>query len=289
MGAGMTIERVSISEFTFEAAIPPLGVAADELILNRVARDLYATFLDVLEEARFFREDSLELRINSRGFEILFQDADLEFSFSLSDGRLSLRRRGSGLSRFKEWYSRIMPSLNGIVDKVSSSLVEHAEWPTARVLQAQMAFRVIAYDFIPVGSENRTSVKNARIMDRLVRSVPGFDGKLESPTAEDSDLGRVDYKLSRWVLQPALPPVREIFHVEAPSNRSYSALWLTYVVSGETRFESDGNRSMFDFSVFTEDNGMWVYEDLFINHFIKGFVGDLTQGYTFETTVGQLP
>lgn len=281
-----------VSDFQFAATIPPVVSGADDKVLGQVARGVYSQMLDVLAASGFHHQDDLELRLTSKGFELVFKDADLGFQFGMVDGKILLRRDGSTIARFDAWYSQLMPSIGSLVDQVLAGMREFGDWNRVEVLRAQMSFQLIAYDFrelSSVTSSGGSAVKNSRLMSRLISSVPDAEGRLSAPDGDGAELGRVDYGVSRWVDVGGTTRLREIYNVEAPGNRNYSGLWFTYLVSGETYNESEVSRLPFDFAAMIGDNGRRVYEELFRARFLDNFVPDVLNGYSFQTTAGQLP
>lgn len=288
----MLSDHNHVSDFQFVATIPPVASGADEVVMGKVARGVYSQMLDVLSASGFHHQDDLELKLNTRGFELVFKDADLGFQFGMADNNVVLRRSGSTIARFDAWYSQLMPSMGSLVDQVLAGMREFGEWSRVDVLRAQMSFQVIAYEFIPessgAGSEE-SPVKNTQLMTRLISSVPNTNGKLGLPDGDGAELGRIDYSVSRWVELGLGSHLREIYSVEAPGNRNYSSLWFTYSASGETYNEGEGTRSPFEFAAMIGDNGRTVYDELFRKHFLNAFIPDILEGYRFQTTAGQLP
>lgn len=281
-------DQQHLREFQFSATVPPFVRGEDDKVIAQVARATYSRMLEVLVASGFYHQDDLSLILRDGGFELNFSDADLGFQFGMLDGRITLRRGGSRLDRFSAWYSAFMPSLGSLVDQVVDGLRTYGEWTRVDVLRAQMSFAFIAFDFKPT-LEIEQTVRNAQVMNRLISAAPDDGGSLAKPDEAASALGRVDYAVSRWVEISPGSHLREIYQVEAPGNRNYSSLWLTYTVSGETYNEGDMVRQPFQFASMVGDNGEAVYERLFRAHFLDKFIPGLTEGFSFDTTAGNLP
>ena len=288
----------NIAGFEFTCFLPPVAsYEASNSEMASVARMLYPRLLQVLREARFFEEDLLKLQLSSTGLEFNFREADFGFVLSVVDNVLHLRRGGSELGRFDEWYRALVPSLASVVSTTLEAFEETFKWEDLRVLRAMCAFKVLAYGFETpdgeapqsdsVGSHPQTGegrIRNTRLMSSLLRQVPGEGGRLSpvSETIEDS-LGRVDLKVSHWMKLANGCPVREVFDVEAPGNRDYSGLWLTYSVIGES-FDVGEARSGFEFDRYLAMNGLDILGDLFMGRFVSGFLQDFLGAYVFRTS-----
>lgn len=286
MSNELSIEH--INNFEFVAYLPPVFSARPEDAVANSARSAYLKIIEILEASEFYHSEQLRLHIYPKtyGFAIKFEDADYGFEFAFVEDRLVLRRSGGSLERFEAWYRRLMPSLGSLIDSTIRSMEEASEWERIEILRAQFRFTVIAYDFQPLDGDR--IVRNSEVVPRLIVAVPGEGGRLVQASESQSPFGRIDYKVSRWVPLPNGSMVREVYDVEAPGNRNYTSVWLTYSVIGET-YEADiDERRKFDFDLFVQGNGEDVFADLG-EKFIAGFATDLFYGFTFKTASGALP
>jgi hypothetical protein len=261
---------------------------------------MYDEVLRVLEAAKFYSYEQLKIQQTQNAVGVAYEDDVFSFGLSIdSDGDLVLRRSGSSFERFHEWYVRLMPSLESLVSRIMQAIVEEvAEERLGRSIEqftrkldiqpvrASFRFRFIAYDLHRPPSENNE--RNLAVMTKLVGELPQESGHLAPVTRESfAEYGRMDVTLSRWSSHP-MGWAREVYAVEAPANRSYSAIWFDFSYIGETKDDAYGVRSPLDASSFLKFiEAPYVY--FLKERAIEAFVADLTESFVFQTTAGSLP
>jgi hypothetical protein len=290
----------NINYFTVTVQIPKVYQWFKGSLSDRLAGRMYDEVLRVLEAARFYSYEQLKISQTQNTVGVVYEDDVFSFSLSIdSDGDLTLRRSGSSFERFHEWYVRLMPSLESLVSRLIQAIVEevteerlgHITDQFARKFEIQpvrasFQFRFVAYDLHRPPSDNNE--RNLAVMTKLVDELPQESGHLAPVTRESfAEYGRMDVKLSRWSSHP-MGWAREVYTVEAPANRNYSALWFDFSYVGETKDDAHGVRTPLDASSFLK-----FIEAPYVNFLkeraIEAFLADLTDSFVFQTTAGSLP
>lgn len=290
----------NINYFRVAIEIPKVYQWFKSTFSPRLAGRMYDEVMRVLEAAEFYSYERLKIRQEQDSIGVMYDDDQFQFGVFLeSDGDLTIRRSGSSFVRFHEWYVRLMPSLESMVNRIIQAMVEEVTEDRMfrggdtfsrkldiQAVRVQYQFRFIAYDLHRPPSE--TSERNLAVMTKLVDALPQESGHL-APVTRDAfaQYGRMDVTLSRWSRHP-MGWAREVYTVEAPSNRNYSALWFDFSYIGETRDEGEGTRTPFEASSFLKFiEAPYVY--FLKERVIEAFLSDLTESFVFQTTAGSLP
>ncbi|MFC5834881.1 hypothetical protein [Nonomuraea insulae] len=259
-----------------------------ESIADRLYEETYA----ILAAAKLNRFDSLKRLNEDNDLAIRYTDDDHGFVIVISaDGTLKISRTGSSLERFYRWYTMFMPHMNDLVAAVTQEYEgalnrRHGSELRVTPTRATYGFSFLLHTFKKAAGRKRE--RNSRLLNVLLTKVPGKDGHLVSFT-EDlfPELGRVDISISRWNSSPA-GIVREVFNMEAPSNRDYGALWLDFSFIGETAGSEAPPREIVDFDAFFGRYDIPI-NDFLQRHCLSNFLSNLTEGLTFESSTGWLP
>ncbi|MFG1645506.1 hypothetical protein ACGFMK_34930 [Amycolatopsis sp. NPDC049252] len=279
----------SINYFQLSVQFPRFRAWSSADQMHGVADCLYEEAYELLTRSKLYRYDELRRTTGSHFVGVHYEDADTDFHLELTTGaELILRRQGSSMERFYQWYMRIMPEVHKLYVKVREYL-ERLSVPLRDIgpARAGFVFRFILYDFRTVGRASEP-VKNSTILGSSLAKVPGVDGKLlDLGSSRLGDLGRIDLAVSRWIDAPG-GSVREIYKVEAPGNLDYGALWVEFTYIAETRDDSSGKRQQPDFSEFLRRYDHPV-TDFLRDRALNGFLSDLTSHVSFNSTPGLLP
>lgn len=268
---------------------------------RRTSQKLYYHLLGTLTAAGFHDPQQLEIYYQEGRFRIAYNDPEYGFMITfIENGWMEIERSGSSLARFHEWYVRLMPAMQGIINTIKSSVNEDISDSTGirrgdsddqdqlTLQQAQYEFEFVAYNFRRSNSRDRSA--NLEIMKRAFVLLPDADGRLGSSDNQDPDaFGRIDYTVNRWV-GPVDARRREGYKVSAPSNNEWSSLWFTFGYIGDSYVSPEGRRSPFNDRDFVTARGALVpYVSFLRDRAIRGFVETLTNGYEFVTTPDILP
>ncbi len=274
-----------IAEFNLVADIPPIPIWSDDIFSTQVTARLYETLRDVVQAAGFYNENILESARGIKGVEVSYPDDRYNFSLSCEGNQISIRRRGSRLSNFHNWYTSFMPSSQGVLTKTLSVLSEE----TGRkldILRAGYFFKFLIYDIEAEATHKR--VRNSEIMQKILKGFPDDQGMItDSPNVLGS-LGRIDVDLSKYVGEEGRRR-RLQFSVQAPGNLQYSTLWFTFAYIGET-FNSpeDDHREPFNSGEFMTEFTS-AYTTFLRDNAVNGFMEWLLRGYYFKSSSGILP
>jgi len=267
-----------------------------------VVSRMYEEVMVVLDSAAFYSFERISATVSSDRAGVTYLDDEFGFSVYFEEsGNLRIERSGSTLERFYHWYVRIMPSLTSLVNRIltavadvlrsgrdTSSLRTPSRPLELRPVGVQYSFRFLAYDFTRPPSEDVD--RNVVILRELLRAVPGPTGHLHDATKleQAGHFGRIDIALSRFMQDRAGEWAREIYRMEAPSNRRYTTLWFDFIYKGETFETPEGERVR-----FSPDAFLHAYELPFVDFLkqrvIEGFLTQLTASTMFETSTGSLP
>jgi hypothetical protein len=279
----------SINSFQLSVQFPRFRAWSSSDQMHAVADCLYEEAYELLTRAELYHYDELRRTTGSNSVGVHYDDPDTEFHLELTTGaELVLRRQGSSMERFYQWYMRIMPEVHKLYVKVREYL-EQLSVPLRDIgpARAGFVFRYVLYDFRTMGRASEP-VKNSTIIGASLAKVPGADGTLlDLDSSQLGDLGRIDLAVSRWITAPG-GNVREIYKVEAPGNLDYGALWVEFAYLAETRDDSSGKRRQPDFSEFLRRYDHPV-TDFLRDRALNGFLSDLTSRVSFDSTPGLLP
>jgi hypothetical protein len=258
---------------------------------RKISQKLYYYLLGTLSAAGFHDPQRLEIYYQERLFRISYNDPEYGFRIAFNEaGWIEVDRDGSSLERFHEWYVKIMPLMQGIVNTLKSSVNEEinrsAEY--LNLQQASYEFQVIAYNFHRSNAKRRST--NMELMKRALTLLPDDNGRLaDSSQQQPEAFGRVNYLIGRWVGTEQMKR-REVYEVSAPSNNEWSSLWFTFNYIGDSYTSPEGARSPFNDKDFVSARGALApYVDFLRNRALCGFVTTLTEGYAFITTPDILP
>ncbi|MGH8513350.1 MAG: hypothetical protein ACREV8_05325, partial [Gammaproteobacteria bacterium] len=203
---------------------------------------------------------------------------------------LAIMRQGSSFERFHRWYVELAPHFGGLVEKICSAIEESIRAASGlerhmKVQDAGYAFRFIIFD---VRDPDGRILTNAEVLQDLIPQSPGPAGRLIETRGDTKSVARLDVSFQKWQERDGRPWI-ESYNVEAPSNRDWSSVWVTFSMAGRS-FErpSDGARVDFDATSFISDYVTPLVEFL-RERGLNGFLRDLLAGRPFSTTASVLP
>jgi hypothetical protein len=298
---GIFLSVQNIAKFRLSAKLGYVGRWHNSEEPRRISQKLYYYLLGTINAAGFHDPQNLEIYYQEGSFRISYNDPEYGFVVTFSEsGWIEVERIGSSLQRFHEWYVSIMPTMQGIISTLKSSVNEEIGRATGikrsetddqehlNLQQAAYEFQVIAYNFRRSNSTRRSP--NLEIMKRALTLLPDDDGRLADSTGQEPEFfGKLNYSVNRWTgLVHAKR--REIYQVSAPSNNEWSSLWFTFTFIGDSYISPDGRRSPFNDKDFVSARGsLMPYVTFLRNRALCGFVSTLTDGYEFSTTPDVLP
>lgn len=291
----------NVASFRFSAKLAYAGRWEGSDEPKRISQKLYYYLLGILHATDFHDPQQLQVFYQEGGFKIVYEDPEYGFTVILSEsGWFRLERDGSSLERFHQWYTKLMPSLQGIIETVKSAVNEEISRTTGvrrsesdeqdymQLQQAGYEFDVIAYGFRRSNAHGRSS--NLDLMMRALTLLPDDHGRLtRSDEQKRESFGRINYSVGRWSGNGEARR-REVYQVSAPSNNEWSSLWFTFSYIGDSYISPEGLRAPFVEKDFLTSRGALVpYVDFFRNRALCGFVATLTDSYEFSTTPDILP
>ena len=279
-----------INRFQFKVRLPMAGIWPNEEVRYRVAQLVYDEILEILRVSGLYRYDQLSVLSSEDQILVRYTDDRYAFEVTLTGEDMVISRQGSAFERFHRWYVELAPHFGGLVAKVADSIEEAIRSVTGlerhmSVQDASFAFRFIIFDVV---SESGQAMLNAQVLESLIPRCPGPQGALSETEVETKSIARVDASFQKWQEEHGRPWI-EIYTVEAPSNRDWSSVWVTFSMVG-TSFErpSDGVRVDFDSEAFVSDYVTPLVGFLRQRGF-GGFLQGLLSGKTFSTTASLLP
>lgn len=279
-----------INYFQFSAELPMSVIWANEEVRYRVAQLVYDEVVEVLRVSGLYRYDQLTMLASAQEIQVRYADDRFGFDVRLRDESLTIARQGSAFDRFHRWYVEVAPHFGGLVEKVSSAIEEAIRSVTGLerrmpVQTAGYSFRFIVYD---IRSRAGELMLNSQVLEPLVPRCPGAMGVLCGTETETKSIARLDATFHKWQERLGRPWV-EVYNVEAPSNRDWSSVWVTFSMVGRS-FErpSDGTRVDFEASVFISDY-VTPLVDFLRERGMRGFLGELLKDKSFSSAAGLLP
>jgi len=268
---------------------------------RKISQKLYYHLIGTLAAAGFHDPQRLEIFYQEGRFRVSYNDPEYGFTITFTEaGWIEINRSGSSLSRFHNWYVKLMPLMQGILNTIRSAVGEDISDSTGirrgdsddpeylNLQQASYEFQLIAYNFRESNARKRSP--NLELMKRAFILLPGSDGSLAASESQDPEaFGRINYLATRWVGTSDMRR-REVYEVSAPSNNEWSSLWFTFTYIGDSYISPEGERRPFNDQDFVSARGSLIpYVDFFRNRAIIGFVSTLTNGYEFSTTPDIVP
>lgn len=291
----------NIHDFEYNASTTLAGRWSKVIDADRVAIRVQASILESLRLAEFHNPGDLDVLLLPGGIRFEYSDPDYGFVWSIDDdGAIKLRRPGSSLKRFHEWYRKFMPSVSSVLREIVAALDDEIARTSGRrnnlaIHDVSYTFRIICFGFAPVPNQKTPLgevpvVTNLDLMKRLLNRLPDADGRLaDTGDVRREEYGRLDYQASRWV-KTGETNANEVYRVEAPSNNAWSSLWFTFLFGGSTRYAEDGTRQPFDSDSFVAPSlNDEAYLHFFRDRAVQNFLSSVTSGFTFNTTPSQLP
>jgi len=220
----------NIQEFALWCSIPPILEVQDAGFAAKLAMSLYAAVLDAIAAAHFFHEDALSIQSSPGQATVRYDDDRFDFSLSVGDGQIFLRRAGSRFEDFHSWYVALGPQFA----KLFTQVVEVLRTTADREFKIQRGY--YTFKFLLHALETRQtqrSARNTEIMSRLLRGIPDDSGRLSDGEDAMTSAGRIDTRISRWVRSRDAWRL-ERYDVEAPANKEGAGLWLEFTYLGET-------------------------------------------------------
>src|SRR5687767_9430146 len=188
-----------INGFNLFINIPQLPGKIDEVVADQVVGALYDEVRKITKEAGFFHHyDLVPVREPDR-VGVRYDDDRFNFELLWTNGRVSLRRRGSRMKNFHNWYTAFMPSARSIMASSSTILSDNLK-RKMEILRAGFQFEFVIYD-IRLDQPNAPIVRNSQIMERLVTGFPNSNGVVKAIEEQDDRIStaRVDWAVSQWV------------------------------------------------------------------------------------------
>jgi hypothetical protein len=289
--ADIFVNLTSIRDFRVVTQYPQfLGDSTKlrEVISDRLYEETYA----IVEATKLGRFDTLS-RVNENGrLGVRYGDDDHGFAVVVdTDGSVYISRPGSSLERFYRWYTVFMPHVATLIGAVTAEFEKALNLKQGSELRvtptrAAYVFEFLLHNFRKANGRRRE--RNSRPISTLLSKVPGADGvPVEFTEALFPELGRVDISINRWNSSPA-GQIRELFKLEAPSNRDYGALWLEFHYVGETGSNEAPPREIVNFDAFFDRFDIPI-NDFLQRNCLANFLTSLTAGLSFESTTGWLP
>jgi hypothetical protein len=293
----------NINRFELLVEVPKLYRITGSSASQYLVGTLYDEVTRALEAASFYAFDRLRPVLDQNRAGVAFEDDDYGFQIVLdADGDIVLARSGSSFQRFHEWYRRLMPSVESLVNRLVVAFAEvvstHRKTHSSdekdvhevHPVMVSYSYNFVGYDFKRPPAE--TLERNVAIMTRLLGVVPQEDGHLVAVPERDiealREYGRLDVTLSRWSENPG-GKARQLYSVSAPGNRRHSTVFFNFSYRGETYQDpATGERHLFDPSDFLKFFEI-PYVAFLKEKALEGFLTDLTDGFVFETTTGSLP
>ena len=279
-----------INLFQFRAEIPMTVIWANDEVRYRVAQLVYDEVVEVLRVSGLFQYDQLSILASDDQILVRYMDDKYAFEVGLRNEYLTITRQGSAFDRFHRWYVEVAPHFAGLVERIAGSIEEAIRSVTnldrrMPVHDASYSFRFILYDFI---DEDDKPLLNAEVLEDLLPRCPGDVGSLSATEAQTGEIARLDANFHKWRERDGRLWT-ETYNVEAPSNRDWSSVWVTFGMSGRS-FErpADGARLDFEAMVFISDYVTPLVEFL-RDRGLMGFLSSLVGTRKFSTTAAQLP
>lgn len=281
----------NIASFNVVTQFPAFVGSGEEKFRALLVDRIYQELFDVVQASGFDHLDQIQRFTADDHAGANFTDDDNGFRLGVArDYALHLEHPGSSFERFYKWYTSAMPHLGRIV---ASFRDEYQTFLNSRKgsqieiqpTRSQFIFRFRLFDFKRHGTQ---SAKNSNLLQNALDKVPGEDGTLvKFDQSQLGDMSRIDLKVSRWHDSPT-GPVREVFDIEAPGNRDYGTLWLTFSYIAESFKLGRTTGVPPNFEHFFNRVDLPVNEFL-QTHCLRNFLASLTEGYTFSSSVGQIP
>ena len=129
---------------------------------------------------------------------------------------------------------------------------------------------------------------NSEVLAQLVPRCTGESGSLANTETETESIAMLDASFQKWQARDGRRWI-EIYSVEAPSNRDWSSILMTFAMVGRS-FEgpSGGQRAEFESVSFVSDY-VTPYIEFLRERGLNGFLAGLTDGRSFSTAAGSLP
>lgn len=274
-----------IRDFQLFAEVPPIGRWSDDAFARGVVDKLYDKLRDIVGAAGFFYEDLLKSTREVEGVQVDYPDDRFEFGVVCTEKAVIIKRSGSRLSNFHDWYTAFMPSAQDVLTKATTILSEESG-REIKILRTSFRFSFLIHDI--EAETTHKGVRNSEIMSKLLKGFPDDQGTITESPHVLASLGRVDVNMTRWIGEEGNRR-RLRFSVEAPGNLAYSTLWFTFEYMGETYAAPEGGRR----EAFNPNEFLTEYEQAYVtflrDNAINGFMEWLLRGYYFKSTAGSLP
>lgn len=281
-----------VASFSLRVKLPMIGRWEDDDAAQRVGFRLYDYLADALTEAHFYSAGSIELKTTESDIKVAYIDPEYGFEIVLDpDGWLSINRAGSSLHRFHNWFVRLMPSAQGIVQMMVSATIEEIRRKTGyeRKLTMQKGvfkWSVIAYGFTTAQGK---PVRNLDLVRKALPLMPDGEGRLTTELVPQETLGRTEFTVHKWA-DPPTEGRREVYEVSAPSNNEWSSLWFDFMYAGDTYYDHKGDRFEFKPDRFISPRDLHKpYIQFFRDHALRGFLASVAENHRFHTTTGIIP
>lgn len=282
---------VNIRRFALILDLAPIPELAESSVSSRLATSLYSLVLQAIEDAGFYQQEHLVIHSTSGISRVVYGDDRFDFEVTLShnpeensrQGQLTISRDGSLMSDFHSWYVAMSPQFSNIIDGSLRALGELTQ-RSIRAFRGAFQFRFLLHDF-HVGDAS-VPIRNYDIMGKLVRGVPGDDGRLSENPDVIRSAGRTDVALSRWVRAGDIP-ILERYTVEAPANKEGAGLWLNFSYNGETLSLAEA-REPFDLSKFI-GLSQGAYVSFLRDKALGTFLAQLLADTSFRSATATLP
>jgi hypothetical protein len=288
-GHKIIAKLLDINRFQFSAEVPMTIVWANDEVRLRVAQLVYDEVLEILRVAGLYRYDQVNVIAGEEEIQVSYSDDKYGFEISLRGERLTIVRQGSSFERFHKWYVEVAPHFGGLTEKVCAAIESSIRSVTSLerkmdVQDASYSFRFVLYDVVDVDRK----LLNSEVVQGLLPQSPGPVGSLDSTSSVTESIARLDASFQKWQERDGRPWI-EVYSVEAPSNRDWSSVWVTFAMVGRS-FErpSDGVRVDFEAAAFIGDY-VTPYVVFLRERGLLGFLAGVMRERDFSTTAGLLP
>ena len=234
-------------EFAYSVTFAEVPFLQMENVKSAIASILVAKITERLDEAELYAGDNVEVAYTDTTVHVNYGDDVYGFSVALSKDRYVFFRRGGTIKELFDLFDIVFDTIvdtfdlvRGYLEGVGSNLgIRSVCTPHF----CEYSFKFLVANFCPSQRTAKNSFRNYELMERIVPSVQRRESPLHS--LDFLQRGRTDLKLSGSL---ELDEVRWLawVNIDAPGNRSYSSMYLTFELQSTRHDTERGTRTPFD-------------------------------------------
>lgn len=262
-----------IQEFAFAVTHTRVSALSKPELQIAIADHISQDLSKFLTEKKLYHHDELSSAPEDHQIDVTYGDDLYHCQASLNDHVFAFRRNPSSMREFITFY-RVFAPYCAELYKSTVAMIEGGTPFKISPFSCAFRFKIDLSGFEPAGKTRKSRLYNYELMERLLPMLPPNKGPFAEMNCDQ--ISRSDIKVGVWKLFGE--NLRNCwFEVQAPANKSWSRLELTFTYQGGTHTGRNGERRPFDPLTLNEWDVALLdfFKGLALNKFLMSWLKDV--------------